>query len=186
MSSIQLLIQNLIFDFANLVFVFDNVDQSSIKKPQKWNIKSIIPFAIFNGLTQVIISFINFMILYFGFNIKGLDAQSIELFQTCYFIECILTHIMIILVLRTDKLSFFKSIASKQMLISMLFFSIIPFVIVFISSSFNSLGFRLMVGNLNNINLSWWFLLLFSLEILAWIISEIIKKNYLKIFKNWL
>ncbi|EXU60149.1 HAD-IC family P-type ATPase [Mycoplasma mycoides] len=186
MSPIQLLIQNLIFDFANLVFVFDNVDESSIKKPQKWNIKSIIPFAIFNGLTQVIISFTNFVILYFGFNIKGLDAYSIELFQTCYFIECILTHIMIILVLRTDKLSFFKSIASKQMLISMLFFSIVCFMIVFISSSFNSLGFKMMIGNFNNINLSWWFLILLGLEILAWIISEIIKKIYLIIFKNWI
>ncbi|QVJ96290.1 HAD-IC family P-type ATPase [Mycoplasma mycoides subsp. capri] len=186
MSPIQLLIQNLIFDFANLVFVFDNVDESSIKKPQKWNIKSIIPFAIFNGLTQVIISFTNFMILYFGFNIKGLDTHSIELFQTCYFIECILTHIMIILVLRTDKLSFFKSIASKQMLISMLFFSVVCFMIVFISSSFNSLGFKMMIGNFNNINLSWWFLILFGLEILAWIISELIKKIYLNIFKNWI
>ncbi|MDP4040282.1 HAD-IC family P-type ATPase [Mycoplasma mycoides] len=186
MSPIQLLIQNLIFDFANLIFVFDNVDESSIKKPQKWNIKSIIPFAIFNGLTQVIISFTNFMILYFGFNIKGLDTYSIELFQTCYFIECILTHIMIILVLRTDKLSFFKSIASKQMLISMLFFSVVCFMIVFISSSFNSLGFKMMIGNFNNINLSWWFLILLGLEILAWIISEIIKKIYLNIFKNWI
>ncbi|WP_434333142.1 HAD-IC family P-type ATPase [Mycoplasma capricolum] len=187
MSPIQLLIQNLIFDFANLIFVFDNVDESTIKKPQKWNIKSIIPFAIFNGLTQTIISFTNFMILYFGFKINGSDKHSIELFQTCYFIECILTHIMIILVLRTQKVSFFKSLASSQMLVGMLFFSIFPFLIAFISSNFsNSLGFNVMVGNLNNINLSWWFLVLLSLEILAWIIGELIKKLYLKIFKNWL
>ncbi|WFQ91365.1 P-type Mg(2+) transport ATPase [Mycoplasma feriruminatoris] len=186
MSPIQLLLQNLIFDFANLIFVFDNVEKDVVKKVQKWNIKSIIPFAIINGLTQTIISFINFIILYFGFNLKGLDNHSIQLFQTCYFIECILTHIMIILVLRTNRVSFVQSIASKQMLIGMLFFSIIPFIIAFSCSYTNSLNFSVMVGQYNNLNLAWWFLILFGLEIFAWIISELIKKVYLKIYKNWL
>ncbi|KNG79434.1 HAD-IC family P-type ATPase [Mycoplasma sp. HU2014] len=182
MSPIQLLIQNLIFDFANLIFVFDNVDQISIKKPKKWNIKTIIPFGIINGFVQTIISFINFFILYFAFDVKGQNMDAIHQFQTAYFLESILTHIVIILVYRTELISFIQSIPSKEMVIGMLFFACLPFMIIFADLNTGDL----FNFNLGKSNFYWWFLILFVLEIFAWILAELFKFTYKNIFKSWL
>ncbi|MDQ0567665.1 HAD-IC family P-type ATPase [Mycoplasma yeatsii] len=182
MSPIQLLIQNLIFDFANLIFVFDNVDEISIKKPKKWNIKTIIPFGIINGLVQTIISFINFFILYFALDVKGQNMDAIHQFQTAYFLESILTHIVIILVYRTELISFIQSIPSKEMVIGMLFFACLPFMIIFADLNTGDL----FNFNLGNNNFKWWFLILFGLEIFAWILAEVLKFTYKNIFKSWL
>ncbi|WP_434341812.1 HAD-IC family P-type ATPase [Mycoplasma putrefaciens] len=182
MSPVQLLIQNLIFDFANLIFVFDNVDEISIQKPKKWNFKTIIPFGLFNGLVQTIISLINFFVLYFAFDLKGQNPDVINQFQTAYFIEAVLTHIVIILVFRTEQIAFIKSMPSKQMIFGMLFFATLPFIIVFANIySSNLFNFELINNGLNC-----WLLILLGLEIFAWVLAEIFKKVYKVIFKSWL
>lgn len=103
-----------------------------------------MPFGIINGFVQTIISFINFFILYFAFDVKGQNMYAIHQFQTAYFLESILTHIVIILVYRTELISFIQSIPSKEMVIGMLFFACLPFMIIFAD---------LNTGDLFNFNL---------------------------------
>ncbi|WP_036268984.1 HAD-IC family P-type ATPase [Mesoplasma seiffertii] len=191
MSPIQLLLQNLIFDFANLIFVFDSVDDSSIRHPQKWNAKSIIPFGLWNGMVLTIISILNFVILGFVFGLltngvaahEALDQQQ---FQTAFFLESILTHIVIIFVYRTEQISFVKSQPSKKLVYGLLGFATIPFLFIGIDNYLNNLGFKIMTGTHQGINLNWWYVVLVGLLALAWALGELFKAGYKRVFKAWL
>ncbi|AUF83255.1 magnesium transporter [Mesoplasma syrphidae] len=191
MSPIQLLLQNLIFDFANLIFVFDSVDNSSIRKPQKWNAKSIIPFGLWNGLVLTIISILNFLILGFVFGLltNGVYAHETidqQQFQTAFFLESILTHILIILVYRTEHISFIKARPTKTLVYGLLGFALIPFLFIGLDNHLNNLGFKIMSGTHQGVNLGWWYLVLVGLLVLAWVLAELFKKCYKKVFKSWL
>ncbi|WP_035358726.1 HAD-IC family P-type ATPase [[Acholeplasma] multilocale] len=189
MSPIQLLIQNLIFDFANLIFVFDSVDKDTVRKPMKWNTNTIIPFGIWNGLVETIISVLNFVILGFGFGMlqngaQITDPETLNQFQTAFFLESMLTHILIIFVYRTEKISFIQSRPSKTLWLGMLGFATIPFMFIFIDGSLEkpNLNFAPMLGD----EKAWWWLVLVGLLVLAWILAETFKFAYKKVFKSWL
>ncbi|WP_031542302.1 HAD-IC family P-type ATPase [Mesoplasma photuris] len=197
MSPIQLLIQNLIFDFANLIFVFDTVDEDTILKPKTWNAKSIIPFGLFTGLAETIITILNFVVMGFvfgllsnGSQITGIIGsqeynQNLQMFQTGFFVESLITHVMIIFVYRTHKLSFIESRPSKMLFLSMLGFISIALLFVFIDGLVmpqNNLGFNAMI---NQKYAFWWLWLLFLIPI-SWVVSEIFKTSYQKLFHSWL
>lgn len=181
MSPIQLLMQNLIYDFANLIFVFDKVDDFSIKKPLKWNAKNIVSFALWNGLAATLISIINFLIIGYGFNLFSEINQGSELaiqkFQTMFFLESMITHMVLILVYRTEKISLIESLPSWQLVVGMIFFLGIALMLVYVPKISKTLVFAHPDH--------WWLLVMVGLVILGWFFGEIFKANYKKVFHHW-
>lgn len=182
MSPIQLLLQNLIFDFANLVFVLDNVDEHEVTKPSKWSTKYIIPFAVWNGMVHVVISCINFLIIGYGFNLFARISQGDELalqqFQTSFFIEVVITHIVLIIAYRTSKVSLFQSRPNKVFALIMVGFGFMPFIIIWMGSFINKMELSFFPNPL-------WYLVLIGLIILSWLSAELFKLIYIYIFKKW-
>lgn len=180
MSPIELLLQNLIFDFANLIYVFDNIDKFEVAKPKQWKTNTIIRFGIFNSIPQIIISFTNFVILLFIFK---LDPQNnindLHKFQTSFFIETVITHVVVIFAYRTSLISFIKSKPSAIVFFGLIGFATIPFMLVF---SIKGADFKTMTNGKEN----WWFLALFLLIPFGWILCEANKWIYKQIFKDWL
>ncbi|AHI53944.1 Mg(2+) transport ATPase, P-type [Spiroplasma sabaudiense Ar-1343] len=182
MAPIHLLFQNLLYDFTNLIFVWDSVDSEVLIKPRKWSTKSILPFGLYNGLVATIISIINFAIIGYGFNliaqINGGSELALKQFQAAFFLESFLTHMLLSLVYRTQHLAFFKSNPPWKILAIIGFFTIITFSIIFLPNLNGYLGFAYPP--------LLWLALIPGLLIFAWLLGELSKFSYQMIFKTWL
>ncbi|OIR18810.1 magnesium-transporting ATPase, P-type 1 [mine drainage metagenome] len=124
MAPIQVLVNNLLYDISQVGIPLDNVDHEYLSKPRRWNIKSIQKFMIFIGPISSIFDYATFfvMLYYFGcaaYTHAGVDAATKshleQLFHTGWFVESILTQTLIVHIIRTQRVPFVQSRASKTM-----------------------------------------------------------------------
>jgi P-type Mg2+ transporter len=128
MLPIQILLNNLLYDISESTIPTDNVDESYIRTPKKWDIDFIKKFVMVFGPISSVFDFITFAVLLFVFSA---DAQ---LFQTAWFIESICTQTLVIFVIRTRVVPFYHSKPSRLLAASTLFIvlvaCILPFTVV--------------------------------------------------------
>lgn len=98
----QILLNNFLSDIPAMTIAADNVDPESVAKPHRWNTRFIRDYMVLFGLVSSIIDFLTFGTLLFLFR------ASPEEFRTGWFIESLLTELVIALVVRTRHL-FFRS-----------------------------------------------------------------------------
>lgn len=91
----QILLNNFMYDLAQVTIPTDNVDASYLRKPQRWNIKVIRNFMIFVGPISSIYDFLTFFILLRVFH------ASEPLFHTGWFVESLATQTLVLFVIRT-------------------------------------------------------------------------------------
>ncbi len=125
MLPIQILFLNLLYNVANLTLPTDNVDPEYTKWPRKWDIGFVRNFTIFFGPFSSVYDFLTFGIMLFIF------GASPALFQSAWFVESFWTQTLIIFVIRTRRIPFFKSRPSKWLVVLTLacvaFGTIVPF-----------------------------------------------------------
>lgn len=119
---VQILLNNFLSDLPAIAIASDNVDKELVTKSRKWDIKYIRRFMIIFGLQSSFFDFITFGVLYYYFH------ASPETFRTGWFMESLLSEILILLVLRTRHL-FFKSKPSKYLLVSS-FFTFVACIVI--------------------------------------------------------
>ena len=83
-----------------MVLPTDRVDEDDLTKPAAWHQRTIWRFMILFGLISSIFDFVTFYILKYTFH------ASVSLFRTGWFIESLLTEIIILLVIRTRQAAF--------------------------------------------------------------------------------
>lgn len=115
MQPVQILINNLLYDFSQTGIPFDDVDQEALIKPPKWEIANIRRFMIFIGPISSIFDYATYALMWFVFGATSVDHQA--LFQTGWFVESLMTQTLIVHVIRTSKVPFFQSRASLPMLL---------------------------------------------------------------------
>jgi P-type Mg2+ transporter len=115
MQPVQILINNLLYDFSQTGIPFDNVDKEDIVKPPKWEIENIRRFMIFIGPISSIFDYSTYALMWFVFGATSINNQA--LFQTGWFVESLMTQTLIVHVIRTAKVPFFQSRASLPMLL---------------------------------------------------------------------
>jgi P-type Mg2+ transporter len=108
MLPIQVLTNNLLYDFSQTAIPTDNVDADWLVKPRKWTIGEIQRFILFIGPISSIFDYLTFFIMLTVFN----AATNPALFHTGWFVESLFTQTLIIHVIRTNKIPFFQSRAS--------------------------------------------------------------------------
>jgi Mg2+-importing ATPase len=114
MLPIQILVNNLLYDFSQTTIPSDGVDREWLKKPRKWTLDNIKKFIFIIGPISSIFDFLTFFAMFYVFNAWASPA----LFQTGWFIESLFTQTLIIHVIRTNKIPFLQSSASWQVIIS--------------------------------------------------------------------
>ncbi len=124
----QILLTNFITDFPYLSIASDNVDDQQLKKPGKWNIKTIRNYMVIFGLHSSIFDMLTFFILW-----KGLQVTE-HGFQTAWFVESILTELFILFIIRTHQ-NFFKSLPGKWLFIMSAIGLITTFILPYIPLS---------------------------------------------------
>jgi P-type Mg2+ transporter len=100
----------------------DNVDEEMVAQPRRWNIRFIRDFMILFGLVSSFFDYATFELLLFV--VHATEPQ----FQTGWFVESLLTELVIALVVRTRRL-FFLSRPSKFLWISTLLVSLATLVL---------------------------------------------------------
>ncbi len=115
MQPVQILVNNLLYDFSQTGIPFDRVDRENIEKPPKWKIENIRRFMIFIGPISSIFDYATFALMWFVFGATTTENQA--LFQTGWFVESLMTQTLIVHVIRTAKIPFFQSCASLPMLL---------------------------------------------------------------------
>lgn len=111
---VQILLNNFLSDLPSIAIASDNVDKELLVKPQRWDIKNIRRFMILFGMQSSLFDFITFWLLY------GYFHASVQTLRTGWFMESLLSQILILQVLRTRHI-FFKSRPSKYLLSASLF-----------------------------------------------------------------
>jgi Mg2+-importing ATPase len=114
MLPIQILVNNLLYDFSQITIPSDSVDSEWLKKPRKWTLDTIKRFIFMIGPISSIFDFLTFFAMLYVFNAWANPA----LFQTGWFIESLFTQTLIIHVIRTNKIPFLQSNASLQLILS--------------------------------------------------------------------
>jgi len=112
MLPIQVLINNLLYDFSQTTIPTDEVDADWLIKPRKWAIGEIERFILFFGPISSIFDYLTFFIMLYLFN----SWQNPALFHTGWFVESIFTQTLIIHIIRTNKIPFIESRASWQLI----------------------------------------------------------------------
>ena len=107
----QILLINFMTDFPAMAISSDAVDPESTAAPRRWDIKRLRNFMLTFGFISSAFDYITFGVLLLGFK-----AQQ-ELFQSGWFVLSILTELMLLLVMRTQK-PFFQSKPSGLLLYS--------------------------------------------------------------------
>jgi Mg2+-importing ATPase len=129
MKPVQILLNNLLYDFSQTGIPTDNVDKEVIEKPLKWNIGNIKRFMIYIGPISSLFDYATFALMWVFFGcsvylnplIGNLQKEYLEkLFQTGWFVESLLTQTLIVHIIRTRKIPFFGSRASIPMTLTTL------------------------------------------------------------------
>jgi Mg2+-importing ATPase len=114
MLPLQLLVQNLLYDFAQTGIPFDNVDAELVRAPLKWNPTDIGRFMLFFGPISSLFDIATFALMWWVFQANTVAQQT--LFQSGWFVVGLLTQTLIVHMIRTPKLPFVDSRAAPLLM----------------------------------------------------------------------
>jgi Mg2+-importing ATPase len=114
MLPIQVLTNNLLYDFSQTTIPTDQVDADWLTKPRQWGIGRILRFILFIGPISSIFDYATFFLMLYVFNCWHNPA----LFHTGWFVESLFTQTLIIHVIRTNKIPFLQSWASWPLILT--------------------------------------------------------------------
>ncbi len=146
MAPMQILTNNLLYDFSQVPIPTDNVDAEQVSRPRPWSMDQIARFIVFIGPISSIFDYTTYCLMWFVFkcndaamrcppelaktarewarlaHIQGADAANFAyraaLFQTGWFVESLATQTLIIHVIRTNKIPFVQSRASWPLMVT--------------------------------------------------------------------
>ncbi|HET6668732.1 MAG TPA: magnesium-translocating P-type ATPase [Pyrinomonadaceae bacterium] len=109
----QILLNNFLTDFPAMAISTDSVDPEVLARPRPWDIRFIRNFMIVFGVISSLFDFLTFAVLVF------ILSATPEQFRTGWFVESVMTEVLIIIVMRTWK-PFYKSMPSRSLLVAMI------------------------------------------------------------------
>jgi Mg2+-importing ATPase len=107
----QILLNNFLSDAPGMAIATDNVDDDWIASPRRWDIHFIRRFMLVFGLLSAFFDLITFLVL-----IVWLQASP-EVFRTAWFVESLLTELVIALVVRTSR-PFYRSRPGRDLAVA--------------------------------------------------------------------
>jgi Mg2+-importing ATPase len=135
MQPIQVLTNNLLYDFSQVPIPTDNVGTAIISKPRPWAMGEIAKFIVFIGPISSIFDYTTYFLMWFYFKCGNLGlvpptpelvarftnaaaadhTYAAALFSTGWFVESLMTQTLIVHVIRTNQIPFIQSRASWQL-----------------------------------------------------------------------
>jgi len=108
MLPLQIITNNLLYDFSQITIPTDKVDEEYLQKPRHWDISQLRRFILYIGPVSSLFDYATYFVMLFLFNCWANPA----LFHTGWFVESLFTQTLIIHIIRTNKIPFIQSRAS--------------------------------------------------------------------------
>ena len=134
MAPIQVLTNNLLYDFSQVPIPTDNVGPQQTASPRPWHMGAIARFIVFIGPISSVFDYTTYAMMWLVFRCNrltlappaalaarfrqtaGVDqSYAAALFHTGWFVESLMTQTLIIHVIRTNQIPFVQSRASWQL-----------------------------------------------------------------------
>jgi Mg2+-importing ATPase len=131
MKPVQVLTNNLLYDFSQVPIPTDNVDEEFVAKPSPWSMRELARFIVFIGPISSVFDYTTYFMMLYVFNCWKNEA----LFQTGWFVESLATQTLIVHIIRTNKIPFFQSRASWPLTVTT-----VSIIGIGIALSFSPLG----------------------------------------------
>jgi Mg2+-importing ATPase len=110
MAPIQILTNNMLYDFSQVPIPTDAVDEELVARPRPWDVGEIRRFILCIGPISSIFDYSTFFVMLYLF--KCWDPSRAPLFQSGWFVESLMTQTLIIHIIRTNKIPFLQSRSS--------------------------------------------------------------------------
>lgn len=110
----QVLLNNLLYDTSEMTIPSDRVDEELLVRPSRWNLGFVQRFMLVFGPFSAISDF-----AMFAFLLEVVRAQP-PAFRSGFFIETFGTQALMVFVLRTHRVPFFRSMPSLQLAVTTL------------------------------------------------------------------
>jgi Mg2+-importing ATPase len=91
----QILVNNFLYDLAQVTIPTDRVDEGMVQRPRRWDIRVIRDFMIIIGPISSLYDFLTFGVL------LGVFHADEALFHSGWFVESLATQVLVIFVIRT-------------------------------------------------------------------------------------
>jgi len=135
----QILLNNFLSDIPALGLAADGVDPELVERPRRWDMRFIGRFMLEFGLLSSVFDFVTFGSLLL------LHARP-ELFRSAWFVESLMTEILVALLIRTRR-PFFKSRPGKFVLVSTVAVALVGMAVPFLPLA-DRLGFVPLPGSI--------------------------------------
>ena len=171
-TPIQLLVEGLLYDFGQMTLPFDNVDKESLRRPKKFDIKSLKNFLLFMGPISSAFDLLVFVSLWFV-----LGVREAAVFQTIWFSYSIVSNLAGMHMIRTAKVPFFQSNAHKAVYASSILLSIIGLI----------LPFTFVGRMIGLVPIAYeYIVLILTVTVLYCMIAIIAKRIYIRKYDEWI
>jgi Mg2+-importing ATPase len=114
MAPVQILLNNLLYDFSQTSVPTDSVDDEYLLQPRAWDVGNIARYMFFIGPISSIFDYVTFGLAWFV--LKANTPESSPIFQTAWFVESLLSQTIIVHVIRTSRIPFIESWPSRPLL----------------------------------------------------------------------
>ena len=184
MTSLQILLLNLLYDILCIILPWDNVDEEETLSPRDWSGKTLGRFMLFFGPISSLFDIVTFLFLYYilcpvlcgGVTYQNMvdpvmQSQYVALFQTGWFLESMWTQVLILHFLRTRKIPFVQSSPSIPVVCTTLA-GIIAFTALTFTKSAGIIGLTKLPVR--------YFLFLFVVVLLYMLLTTLVKNVYQK------
>lgn len=184
MTSLQILLLNLLYDILCIILPWDNVDEEETLSPRDWSGKTLGRFMLFFGSISSLFDIVTFLFLYYilcpvlcgGVTYQNMvdpvmQSQYVALFQTGWFLESMWTQVLILHFLRTRKIPFVQSSPSIPVVCTTLA-GIIAFTALTFTKSAGIIGLTKLPVR--------YFLFLFVVVLLYMLLTTLVKNVYQK------
>jgi Mg2+-importing ATPase len=111
MLPIQLMVQNLLYDAAQLALPWDRVDRDYLRRPRRWDATGLARFMLVFGPLSSIFDLTTFAVLWWALDANTPQHQAV--FQAGWFIEGLLSQLLIVQLLRTRRTPLLRSRPSR-------------------------------------------------------------------------
>ena len=184
MTSVQILLLNLLYDVLCIILPWDNVDEEETVSPRDWSGRTLGRFMLSFGPISSLFDIVTFLFLYYflcpmlcggatylNLTDPALRLQYVSFFQTGWFLESMWTQVLILHFLRTRRIPFVQSRPSAPV-ISITLAGIVAFTAITFTKGASLFG-------LTKLPL-WYFVFLLIVALLYMLLTTVVKTFYQK------
>jgi len=122
----QLILANFLTDTPVIAVSTDNVEKETLVRPRRWDINHIFKFGGLLGLVSAVFDIILILLLFLVFNVGN------ELFRTILFVEIVLSEILVLFMIRTDKFFLKSEPPSRKLVLASVIALLLTFALIYL------------------------------------------------------